>query len=188
MGDIGQPPALVGLAEIENRAVLEGLLRHTPLHRMRYQIVHEESPDRRGNRRGAALRPRPVSVPGPRSGTGRSIWTERPSHPRYFVRSGRDWLRHRVRLHQPLALALRRSGRQRSPTATRRRRATGSSARPTTGVPRRAGHHHRRLQRRTHRGKYTYARRSKRYRFTPDQHQPVRMRGHAQVPGGVEHL
>ena len=48
LGDIGQPPALVGLAEVENRAVLEGLLRHTPLHRRRYQIVHEESPDRRG--------------------------------------------------------------------------------------------------------------------------------------------
>lgn len=43
-----QPPALVGLAEVENRAVLEGLLRHTPLHRKHYQIVHEESPDTRG--------------------------------------------------------------------------------------------------------------------------------------------
>ena len=48
LGDIEQPPALVGLAEVENRAVLEGLLRHTPLHRWRYRIVHEESPDRRG--------------------------------------------------------------------------------------------------------------------------------------------
>ena len=43
-----QPPALVALAEVENRAVLEGLLRHTPLHRKHYQIVHEESPDTRG--------------------------------------------------------------------------------------------------------------------------------------------
>lgn len=48
MGSIGQPPALVGLAEVENRTVLEGLLRHTPLHRQGYQIVHEESPDQRG--------------------------------------------------------------------------------------------------------------------------------------------
>jgi hypothetical protein len=48
LGNVGQPPALVGLAEVENRAVLEGLLRHTPLHRQRYQIVHEESPDQRG--------------------------------------------------------------------------------------------------------------------------------------------
>ncbi len=48
LGDIGQPPALIGLAEVENRVVLEGLLRHTPLHRRRYQIVHEESPDQRG--------------------------------------------------------------------------------------------------------------------------------------------
>lgn len=43
-----QPPALVALAEVENRSVLEGLLRHTPLHRKRYEIVHEESPDTRG--------------------------------------------------------------------------------------------------------------------------------------------
>ncbi len=43
-----QPPALVALAEVENRSVLEGLLRHTPLHRKRYEIVHEESPDIRG--------------------------------------------------------------------------------------------------------------------------------------------
>ena len=42
-----QPPALVALAEVENRSVLEGLLRHTPLHR-HYRIIHEESPDRRG--------------------------------------------------------------------------------------------------------------------------------------------
>ncbi len=48
MGEFEQPPALVGLAEVENRAVLEGLLRHTPLHRRRYRIVHEESPDQRG--------------------------------------------------------------------------------------------------------------------------------------------
>ncbi len=48
LGSTGQPPALVGLAEVENRTVVEGLLRHTPLHRRRYQIVHEESPDRRG--------------------------------------------------------------------------------------------------------------------------------------------
>ena len=43
-----QPPALIALAEVENRAVLKGLLRHTPLHRKHYQIIHEESPDTRG--------------------------------------------------------------------------------------------------------------------------------------------
>ena len=43
-----QPPALVALAEVENRNVLKGLLRHTPLHRKGYAIVHEESPDTRG--------------------------------------------------------------------------------------------------------------------------------------------
>ena len=48
IGQSWQPPALVALAEVENRRALEGLLKRTPLHRQRYQIVHEESPDQRG--------------------------------------------------------------------------------------------------------------------------------------------
>lgn len=48
LGQTWQPPALVGLAEVENRRVLEGLLQRTPLHRQHYRIIHEESPDTRG--------------------------------------------------------------------------------------------------------------------------------------------
>lgn len=43
-----QPPAVIALAEIENRYVLEALLQETPLHRFHYQIIHQESPDSRG--------------------------------------------------------------------------------------------------------------------------------------------
>lgn len=42
------PPALVGLCEIENRKVLGDLVYGTPLSAFGYGIVHEESPDIRG--------------------------------------------------------------------------------------------------------------------------------------------
>jgi len=42
------PPALVGLCEIENRDVLDDLVKNTPLSKYPYRIVHKESPDPRG--------------------------------------------------------------------------------------------------------------------------------------------
>ena len=42
------PPAIIGLCEIENRKVLNDLVNNTPLVKFEYQIVHKESPDRRG--------------------------------------------------------------------------------------------------------------------------------------------
>lgn len=42
------PPAIIGLCEIENRKVIEDLVNNTPLVKFEYQIVHKESPDRRG--------------------------------------------------------------------------------------------------------------------------------------------
>lgn len=41
-------PAIVGLCEIENQYVLDQLLALTPLGRMGYRSIHQESPDRRG--------------------------------------------------------------------------------------------------------------------------------------------
>lgn len=41
-------PEIIGLCEIENRFVLEELIRKTPLSREKYGIVHEDSPDARG--------------------------------------------------------------------------------------------------------------------------------------------
>ena len=43
-----EPPTLVGLCEVENRYVLEGLTHFTLLKSVGYEIVHQDSPDRRG--------------------------------------------------------------------------------------------------------------------------------------------
>ena len=42
------PPALAGFCEIENRDVLEDLIKNTPLEKYPYRIIHEDSPDQRG--------------------------------------------------------------------------------------------------------------------------------------------
>ena len=44
----GVLPALIGLAEVENRGVLEDLLQNTPLAKGNYSVIHRESPDPRG--------------------------------------------------------------------------------------------------------------------------------------------
>lgn len=41
-------PAIIGVSEIENRAVLEDLVKQPELKDMKLKIVHKESPDRRG--------------------------------------------------------------------------------------------------------------------------------------------
>lgn len=41
-------PELVGLCEVENDYVLEGLTQHTPLAKFHYDFIHFDSPDRRG--------------------------------------------------------------------------------------------------------------------------------------------
>ncbi len=41
-------PALVGLAEVENRKVMERLVNDTPLKKFNYRIIHKDSPDERG--------------------------------------------------------------------------------------------------------------------------------------------
>jgi len=43
-----QPPFILGVAEIENRAVLEKLIAHPLLKPYQYEIVHFDSPDARG--------------------------------------------------------------------------------------------------------------------------------------------
>lgn len=46
--DIGAFPALIGLAEVENRYVLNQLIYETPLAMGGFAIIHRDSPDRRG--------------------------------------------------------------------------------------------------------------------------------------------
>jgi predicted extracellular nuclease len=46
LGD--QPPALVGMAEVENDLVLKDLTQKTPLLKFNYHFIHHDSPDPRG--------------------------------------------------------------------------------------------------------------------------------------------
>ncbi|MCG8579260.1 MAG: endonuclease/exonuclease/phosphatase family protein [Bacteroidales bacterium] len=50
LGDtVSKPgPAIMGLCEVENRMVLEDLINHPNLKKYNYQIVHQDSPDKRG--------------------------------------------------------------------------------------------------------------------------------------------
>ena len=53
LADIGKKethtsPAIIGVAEVENRGVLEDLLKTPPLAGQQYGIIHFDSPDRRG--------------------------------------------------------------------------------------------------------------------------------------------
>lgn len=55
-------PEVVAFCELENRRVLEDLLRSTPLKGKGYQILHYESPDRRGIDVGMIYLPQKVKV------------------------------------------------------------------------------------------------------------------------------
>ena len=49
IGAVGwDTPALIGLCEVENRFVLEYLLKNTALNKFPYKIIHKDSPDARG--------------------------------------------------------------------------------------------------------------------------------------------
>lgn len=41
-------PYIVALAEVENKTVIERLIRETPLNKIPYKIIHKDSPDHRG--------------------------------------------------------------------------------------------------------------------------------------------
>lgn len=45
---LGDGPAVLGVCEVENRQVLEDLVRTEPIAKKKYGIVHENSPDQRG--------------------------------------------------------------------------------------------------------------------------------------------
>jgi Predicted extracellular nuclease len=46
--ECGDWPAIIGFAEVENKMVLRQLLQETPLAKLDYDIIHRDSPDRRG--------------------------------------------------------------------------------------------------------------------------------------------
>ena len=43
-----EPPALIGLCEVENYFVLHWLVQNTPMRKYGYRIIHQDSPDTRG--------------------------------------------------------------------------------------------------------------------------------------------
>ena len=45
---VWEPMEIIGLCEVENQWVLEGFTKHSPLRNAGYEIIHEDSPDRRG--------------------------------------------------------------------------------------------------------------------------------------------
>ncbi len=51
-------PAIIGVSEIENRTVLDDLVRAEPIRKSMLQVVHHESPDRRGVDVGLLYNPR----------------------------------------------------------------------------------------------------------------------------------
>lgn len=51
-------PAVIGVSEIENRSVLEDLVKADPIKKWMLQIVHHDSPDRRGVDVGLLYNPR----------------------------------------------------------------------------------------------------------------------------------
>ncbi len=52
-----EPPAVIGLCEVENRQVLEKLVSHPPLRNWNYAVIHKDSPDERGIDVAALYRP-----------------------------------------------------------------------------------------------------------------------------------
>ncbi len=59
--------AVLGVAEIENRLVLEDLVKQEKLAKRNYQIVHYDSPDRRGVDVGLLYQPKYFTVTGSRA-------------------------------------------------------------------------------------------------------------------------
>lgn len=57
-----EAPEIVGLCEIENKKVLYELIHNTPLKQWNYQILHYESPDRRGIDVGLLVRTDKIKV------------------------------------------------------------------------------------------------------------------------------
>lgn len=52
-----EPPAIIGFCEVENKKALNDIVYKTPLKKFGYQVIHEESPDRRGIDVGLIYRP-----------------------------------------------------------------------------------------------------------------------------------
>lgn len=57
-----EPPALIGLCEVENKIVLSELTRKTPLEKFKYDFIHYDSPDERGIDAAILYRPEIIKI------------------------------------------------------------------------------------------------------------------------------
>lgn len=89
-----QMPTLVGLAEVENRVVLQDLLQTMPLNTSHYQICHYDSSDERGIDVALLYRPDRFhylgsrSIKAPTENPTRdmlTVWGEMDGHPTFIV-------------------------------------------------------------------------------------------------------
>ena len=55
-------PAIIGISEVENRSVVEDLVKDEQIRDLNYQIIHHDSPDRRGIDVGFIYNPRMFSI------------------------------------------------------------------------------------------------------------------------------
>ena len=82
-GSPAEGPVLIGVSEIENITVLQDLVRQPELKERRYQIVHHDSPDRRGVDVGLLYNPRFFKV---LNVTNQSINKYLPDYPEFRSR------------------------------------------------------------------------------------------------------
>lgn len=75
------PPDIIGFCEVENRKVLNDLVYNTPLSRINYEIVHYESPDKRGIDVALLYRPDKVELL-----SSQPIQINFPNNPNYKTR------------------------------------------------------------------------------------------------------
>ncbi len=89
-----QPPTLIGLAEVENRAIIQDLLQTAPLENANYAICHYDSPDERGIDVALLYQPDRFHYIGSRAITASTasptrdmltVWGDMDGHPTFIV-------------------------------------------------------------------------------------------------------
>lgn len=89
-----QPPTLIGLVEVENRAVIQDLLLTSPLEDANYAICHYDSPDERGIDVALLYQPGRFHYIGSRAITASTasptrdmltVWGDMDGHPTFIV-------------------------------------------------------------------------------------------------------
>ena len=81
--ETGEPPALLGVAEVENKTVLEDLIKVKSLDKYNYGVVHFDSPDERGIDVGLLYRKDYFTVS---TAITKTVWLETKTGERDYTR------------------------------------------------------------------------------------------------------